>query len=357
MRVLKMKSSLPYKRYSIQIGNCCIFWHMLSYENIWYIAINGTELKHTRMNQSMAALIAIATVIPLAMVATVNTGKPSAPISTAEDNLGTPTNNKVRVVASFYPLYDLTRNIGGDRVDVSILVPNGIEPHDWDPTPQQILDAKSSDVLIYNGADLEPWVDKIDAKSKLDTSMGLQLLKIDRMPDPHIWLDPVLVKHQAQLVRDILIKVDPSGADYYTQNAKEYLSKLDSLHEFIRSEFVDCERTDFVAFHNAFSYFAQRYGLIQHSLLDVEAEQDDVSPQKIQDIINLARKLQIDTIYSEELIDPRLANVIASEISNGKVLVLSPVESLTEEEQKAGFGYIEKMKQNVANLKEGLDCK
>jgi zinc transport system substrate-binding protein len=103
------------------------------------------------MNQSMAALIAIATVIPLAMVATLNTDKPSAPISTAEDNSGTTTNNKVRVVASFYPLYDLTRNIGGDRVDVSTLVPNGIEPHDWDPTPKQILDTKSSNVFIYNG--------------------------------------------------------------------------------------------------------------------------------------------------------------------------------------------------------------
>jgi len=151
------------------------------------------------MKESMAALIAIATVIPLAMVATLNTDKPSAPISTAEDNSGITltTNNKVKVVASFYPLYDLIRNIGGDRVDVSTAVPNGIEPHDWDPTPKQILDTKSSDVFIYSGAGLEPWVDKIEAKFKVDTSMGLQLLQIDGQPDPHIWLDPVLVKHQA----------------------------------------------------------------------------------------------------------------------------------------------------------------
>jgi zinc transport system substrate-binding protein len=187
--------------------------------------------------------------------------------------------------------------------------------------------------------------------------MGLQLLEIDGQPDPHIWLDPVLVKHQAQSIHDTLLKVDPSSADYYAQNAKEYLAKLDSLHAFIRSEFADCERADFIAFHNAFSYFAKRYGLIQHSLLGVEAEQNEVSSQKLQEVINLARELQIDTIYSEELVDPRLANVIASEISNGRVLVLSPVESLTEDEEKARSGYIEKMKQNVANLKEGLKCR
>jgi zinc transport system substrate-binding protein len=317
------------------------------------------------MNQSIAALIAIATVIPLAMIATLNTDKPSAPMATAggnndnNNNSGTAASNKIKVAASFYPLSDFVRNIGGSRVDVFTLVPNGMEPHDWDPTPNQILDTKSSDVFIYNGAGLEPWVDKIDAKIKLDTSNGLQLLNIDGMPDPHIWLDPVLVKHQVQLILDTLVEIDPSSADYYAQNAKEYLSKLDSLDAFIRSEFANCDKADFIAFHDAFSYFAKRYGLVQYSLLGVGAEQEELSPEKIGDVINLARELQIDTIYSEELVDPRLANVIAGEISNGKVLVLSPVESLTEEErqQKSGFGYIEKMMQNVANLKEGLDCK
>jgi zinc transport system substrate-binding protein len=85
----------------------------------------------------------------------------------------------------------------------------------------------------------------------------------------------------------------------------------------------------------------------------VRAEQDEVSPQKLREVKNLAHELQIDTIYSEELGNPRLANIIASEISNSRVLV----ESLTEDEQKAGFGYIEKMKRNIANLKECLDCK
>jgi ABC-type Zn uptake system ZnuABC Zn-binding protein ZnuA len=88
--------------------------------------------------------------------------------------------------------------------------------------------------------------------------MGLQLLQIDGQLDPHIWLDLVLVKHQAQLIHNTLVKVDPSSADYYAQNAKEYLAKLDSLHAFISSEFADCKRADFIAFHNAFSYLAKK---------------------------------------------------------------------------------------------------
>lgn len=280
--------------------------------------------------------------------------------------------SKVKVVASFYPIYDFVQKIGGDRVEVSSIVPPGVEPHDWEPTIQQILKAESSDMIVYNGAGFEKWIEEIDAKFKIDTSEGLELFEgsseggdhqtsasmhtaLNENADPHIWLDPILAKYQIEKIRDGLIKIDPANTNYYNGNAKKFIAELDSLDAFIRSELSNCDKIDFIAFHNAFTYFSNRYGLNQHSVYGVSPE-GDILPQRLQEIIKLSRELNIDTIYAEDLIDPRLVNVIATEIPNGKVLILSPIEGIDEEEQKAGKGYIEKMRQNIENLKVGLRC-
>lgn len=280
--------------------------------------------------------------------------------------------SKVKVVASFYPIYDFVQKIGGDRVEVSSIIPPGVEPHDWEPTIQQRLEAESSDMIVYNGAGFEKWIEEIDAKFRLDTSEGLELLEgsseggdhktsatghtdLNENADPHIWLDPILAKYQIEKIRDGLIKIDPANTNYYNGNAKKFIAELDSLDAFIRSELSNCDKIDFIAFHNAFTYFSNRYGLNQHSVYGVSPE-GDILPQRLQEIIKLSRELNIDTIYAEDLVDPRLVNVIATEIPNGKVLILSPIEGIDEEEQKAGKGYIDKMRQNIENLKVGLRC-
>lgn len=280
--------------------------------------------------------------------------------------------SKVKVVASFYPIYDFVQKIGGDRVEVSSIIPPGVEPHDWEPTIQQRLKAESSDMIVYNGAGFEKWIEEIDAKFRVDTSEGLELLEgsseggdhqtsasghtdLNENADPHIWLDPILAKYQIEKIRDGLIKIDPANTNYYNENAKKFIAELDSLDAFIRSELSNCDKIDFIAFHNAFTYFSNRYGLNQHSVYGVSPE-GDILPQRLQEIIKLSRELNIDTIYAEDLIDPRLVNVIATEIPNGKVLILSPIEGIDEEEQKAGRGYIDKMRQNIENLKVGLRC-
>lgn len=280
--------------------------------------------------------------------------------------------SKVKVVASFYPIYDFVQKIGGDRVEVSSIIPPGVEPHDWEPTIQQRLKAESSDMIVYNGAGFEKWIEEIDAKFRVDTSEGLELLEgsseggdhqtsasghtdLNENADPHIWLDPILAKYQIEKIRDGLIKIDPANTNYYNGTAKKFIAELDSLDAFIRSELSNCDKIDFIAFHNAFTYFSNRYGLNQHSVYGVSPE-GDILPQRLQEIIKLSRELNIDTIYAEDLIDPRLVNVIATEIPNGKVLILSPIEGIDEEEQKAGKGYIDKMRQNIENLKVGLRC-
>jgi zinc transport system substrate-binding protein len=315
------------------------------------------------MNQARAALAAIATLIPLAMIATVYTGRPALQDRQEQE--------KITIVASFYPLYEFASRVVGDRAEVSSLVPAGVEPHDWEPTAEDVSRGRAADVLVINGAGFERWADDIEAKVIANTSEGIEFnyeggKEVDDDHghedatgggvNPHIWLDPILAKHQIDKIRNMMASSDPVNADYYNQNADRFTAELDSLDAFIRSELADCDKSDFIAFHDAFTYFSERYGLRQHSIHGVSPE-GEILPQTMQQIIELANEFDINVIYSEDLIDSRLADTIANEIPDGKVLVLSPIEGIGNEEQAAGIGYIDKMKQNIANLKEGLECR
>ena len=287
--------------------------------------------------------MAIAIVIPLAMLAAVYTGRSAQQISQEP--------HKVSVVASFYPLYEFASRVVGDRAEVSSLVPAGVEPHDWEPTPQVRLRVQSADMLVINGAGFESWAGDMEAKLVVDTSQG-----IDHGANPHIWLDPIIAEQQVQKIRDALVAADPANTDYYKKNADRFLAELDQLDSFIKLQLADCKKSDFIAFHDAFTYFAKRYGLTQHAVHDVSPE-GDILPQKLEQVINLANQLGINVIYSEDLVDSRLADTIAGEIPGGKVLVLSPVEGINQKEQDAGIGYIDKMRENVTNLRVGLECR
>jgi zinc transport system substrate-binding protein len=317
------------------------------------------------MNQSRAALAAIATLIPLAMIATVYTGRPALQDRQEQE--------KITVVASFYPLYEFASRVVGDRAEVSSLVPAGVEPHDWEPTAEDISRGHEADVLVINGAGFERWAEGMEAKVVANTSEGIEFNYEEGKEvgdddhghgyatggggvNPHIWLDPILAKHQIDKIRNVMASSDPANADYYNQNADRFTTELDTLDAFIRSELADCDKSDFIAFHDAFTHFSERYDLRQHSIHSASPE-GEILPQTIQQIIELANEFDINIIYSEDLIDSRLADTIANEIPDGKVLVLSPIEGIGNEEQAAGIGYIDKMKQNIANLKEGLECR
>jgi zinc transport system substrate-binding protein len=317
-------------------------------------------------------LVAIAIVISSTLIWVVYSGgllslKPTSSENGSQSNSSSITQSPsaspyttANVVASFFPLYDFAKHVGGNKVNVTTMVPVGVEPHDWEPTTQQIQRLLSADLFVYNGAGIDRWADKIETKLKVNASEGLPLLLTDNHgnDDPHTWLDPVLAKRQVELIRNGLIKADPQNTDYYIQNAQSYIAQLDSLDAKIKSELstTTCTKTDFIAFHSAFSYFSNRYGLHQHTILGEDPE-GEIQPQTLEQLISFAKQYDIHVIYSEDLLDPRNAQVIADEIPNGKVLVLSPIEGVKADEQQAGIGYIEKMQQNLENLKQGLDCK
>ncbi|MDQ3847503.1 MAG: zinc ABC transporter substrate-binding protein [Thermoproteota archaeon] len=318
------------------------------------------------MDQSRAALAAIATLIPIAMIVTIYTGR-----SALQDRQE---HEKITVVASFYPLYEFASKVVGNKAEVSSLIPAGVEPHDWEPTAEDISKGRAADVLIINGAGFERWANDLEPKVVVNTSESIELdSKVeneaangkqeregkadrDNRINPHIWLDPIFAEYQVGRIRDAMVRSDPTNANYYNQNADRFTAELDSLDAFIRSELADCGKLDFIAFHDAFSDFSERYGLIQHSIQGVSSE-GEILPQTMQQIIKLANEFDIHVIYSEDLIDSRLADAIAKEIPHGKVLVLSPIEGVSKEEQAANVGYIDKMKQNVVTLKECLECR
>lgn len=287
-------------------------------------------------------------------------------------------NEKVKVVASFYPFYEIAKEIGGNNTIVTSIIPLGAEPHDWEISPQQIPEITEADMIVYNGIGFDTWLGQEEQFRNLllvDVSKDLQLIgnkqqqeskKIEynekykehkSVYDPHIWLDPILVKNISKTINNALIKLDPTNTDSYKQNTNNFIQKLDALDSVIKKSLLNCELKDFIAFHQAFQYFVDRYGLTQHTVHESISPESEILPQQIIKIIQLAKDLNIDTIYSEELTDPRLTQTLVSEIPNGKVLLLSPIEGLNQEEQKKNIGYIDKMYMNLENLQEGLKCK
>jgi zinc transport system substrate-binding protein len=360
-------------------------------------------------------------------------------------------NEKIKVIASFYPLYEFTRNVAGEKADVSSFVPIGVEPHDWEPSSGDILKLKSARVFVYNGGNFEPYVTKLiqsgeyntvifvetiaginllkaeDHKEHLDdfieeiehilheveddhisTSNAISLIrelihehegddhehdgileKIEEVLhkvedgrtsesaaiklinkivehsgdhghthtfeyDPHIWLDPILAKQQVVVIKEALVRADPMNAAYYEENAKKYNAKLDSLDAKIRSELSSCKKDTFVPFHNAFSYLAQRYGLHVSALSGI-APESEATAAELKRLVDFVRENEIKVVFAEDLVDPRLAQVLANE-AGAQVLILSPLEGLSKSEMAAGKTYLDKMEENITNLKVALEC-
>lgn len=281
--------------------------------------------------------------------------------------------SKMKILASFFPIYEFVKNIGGDRIDLRSIIPLDAEPHDWEPTFQQIKEIHDADLIVYNGIGFESWITKIQGDLSINKNNFLNftsliqnhseyndvkgIMNSDTLRnDPHIWLDPILVKSQLLIIGEKLSDMDPENKDYYLNNTNSFINKIDRLDKEIKKSLSNCDNKDFISMHNAFNYFSKRYGLNYHTVFGSSPE-GDVSPQKLKKVIDLTKHLNITTIYTEDLADPRLAETIASEISKGRVLYLSPLERISETELNSDIGYIEKMKQNLENLKIGMSCK
>lgn len=262
---------------------------------------------------------------------------------------------ELKIFASFYPIYDFVEKIGGDKVDVSTIVPNGIEPHDFEPTPKQVVELQNADLIFINGAGFEDWIKEITNSNIVDLSRNITIENINSNPNPHLWLDPILVESMAEEIYNTLASLDPNNLAYYQDKLKQFNDNIEMLDSNIKNNLTNCALRDFIALHDAFGYFAKRYGLTQHVIGGMSPEMD-FNPQKLSESIRLAEQLGITTIFSEDNIEPRMSNTIANEIG-GKVLILSPIEIITQEEYAQSKDYFSKMYDNLNNLKIALECK
>ena len=275
---------------------------------------------------------------------------------------------KPLVVASFYPMYEFSRQVAGDRAEVVSLVPPGVEPHDWEPSPQKLVEVQSARLLVYNGAGFEPWVDKLlhDVTGKkiivIETTRGLDLIPAAAAGaagsgggDPHVWLDPVLAQSQVEAIRAGLAQGDPANKAAYDDRARAFRARLAALDTAFQAGLRDCEHRDIVVSHAAFAYLARRYRLAQVAVMGL-APESEPSPAELAAIANLARRRKVTHIFFETLVSSRLAETLAREIG-AKTLVLNPIEGLTKEEAAAGKGYVDLMEANLQSLRTGLGCR
>ena len=296
------------------------------------------------------------------------------------------------VVATVYPAYDIAKQVGGDKVNVSLLVPPGTEPHDWEPTVKDLKAVGQAKVFIYNGAGLEP-SEKLLAPDNLKEAKPVELAKsVEVMPiksididnetetetghdhdhhtdaahhdddghdhhhhgtvDPHIWLNPMNVAKEVDAVVAAFSEADPANKDHYEANGKAYKEKLTALDAQYQAFAQTIPNKDLVVTHEAFGYFANRYGFTQLGIMGV-APDAEPTPERMASIISFVKAHKVKAIFSEELVNPKLAEAIAKETGT-KVYMLNPVEGLTEEQMKAGTTYLSVMEDNLKVLKTAL---
>ncbi|MEO2074026.1 MAG: metal ABC transporter substrate-binding protein [Bacillus sp. (in: firmicutes)] len=277
---------------------------------------------------------------------------------------------KLQIVTTFYPMYFFAQKVAGTSANVELLVPNGVEPHDWEPTAKDMARIQDADVFIYNSHYFETWTDKVLKSINdpdldvVEASKGIELmdaLEVEEgegdhdhsehtsSKDPHVWLSPVLAQQEVNTIAKALEQADPKNKDQYEKNAEALNSELANLDRLYKETIDKATKKEFVTQHAAFGYLAKQYGLTQ---IPIAGLSPDVEPTlgKLAELTELTKKKNIKIIYFEEMTSSKVAQTLAKEIG-ANTEVLNPLEGLSKEEQKQGLDYIDVMKKNLEALK------
>ena len=321
----------------------------------------------------LAAACAAATALALSACSS------TAPSSTSGAKDGTLT-----VMASFYPLQYLAEKIGGEHVTVTSLTPAGAEPHDLELSPKTVDALSSADAVIYLAgfqSAVDEAIEQQAPKTVIDVSPAVQLVEAgvdanhpseeedegtdetqsseadghedhhhDMSADPHFWLDPVRMANAATLVGDKLAEANPANAEMYKTNAKALKDELTSLGNDLVSKTSTCQIKTFVTAHTAFGYLADRTGLTQVGISGLDPDSSP-SPARLAEISQIAKDQGVTTIFTEALIDPKIAQTLADDLGI-TTAVLDPIESQTDPSKD----YSGVMNDNINALTKALNC-
>lgn len=277
------------------------------------------------------------------------------------------------VVTTLFPLYDFTKNIVGDKASVALLLPPGVEAHSFEPKAGDMLSISGADVFIYTGAHMEPWAEGIlrgtDNANLLvvDASEGVTLRGGARdhrgegvhdhgKIDPHIWLDLANAQKMVDTILAALAGRDPANKETYATNAAAYKVKLEALDKAFKDTLPTCRKHTFVhGGHFAFGYLGARYDL--HYVSAYQGSPDaEPTPKRLIALKKTMEEEDIKYLYYEELITPRVAEVLARE-TGATLLKLHGAHNVTREEFEKGISFLTIMEGNLSNLKVGLECR
>ena len=329
----------------------------------------------------------------------------SACSSTASSGDSSSKDGSLTVMASFYPLKYLAEKIGGEHVSVTSLTPDGAEPHDLELSPKMVDSLSSADAVIYLAgfqSAVDEAIEQQAPKTVIDVSSAAELVEAgtdanhpsedeeeaseetqsgeteahdhdheghdheghdhkghdhadhdhhhNMSADPHFWLDPVRMAKAATLVGDKLAEADSAHADTYKANAKALAEELTTLGDTLVAKTSTCKVKTFVTAHTAFGYLADRTGLTQVGISGLDPDSSP-SPARLAEISQIAKEQGVTTIFTEALIDPKVAQTLADDLGI-TTAVLDPIESQTD----ASKDYAATMNSNIDALTKALDC-
>ncbi len=256
-----------------------------------------------------------------------------AACSNRESKNNEETDNTINIVTSFYGMQALTEEIGGDKVSIESVIPEAMEPHDFDIKAKDMKAIEEADIFIYNGAGMESWIEDVEAAISgkelivVEASKGVELINADEESeeheedeghnhsgkDPHTWLGLSEAKIQGENIKNALVEKDVKNKEYYEENLKKFNEKIDNIIKEYNPKFKELANKNFVTGHATFGYLCRDFGLTQKSIEGVFAE-GEPSPKELQNLMEYCKGNNIKTIFVEELISTQLSDTLAKEV-------------------------------------------
>ena len=280
---------------------------------------------------------------------------------------------RLSIAVTFDAMEELTKAVVKDLADVSLIIPEGMEPHEAEPTAQNLIFLTNADVLIYNGFGMEFYLEKVlkAVNNKnlvlVEASKGVKPIEIDYDDhdddehdfhhhhdghhhgniDPHAWLSLQATRIMVKNIESALSKLDKKNAKTYAKNANFYIKELDKLYAEYVKKFKSLKNKTLVTSHAAFAYLCRDFGLVQNSITDVFAEGEPNAKQLVK-LVEYCKKHKVKTIFSEEIANQTLAQTLSNEVG-GKVVKIYTIE--TKEDK---LPYLMRMKENLKRIYENL---
>ncbi|MDR2731570.1 MAG: metal ABC transporter substrate-binding protein [Treponema sp.] len=288
-------------------------------------------------------------------------------------------NGKINITVSIFPPFDFVRQIAGDKVNLSMLLPPGAESHSFEPSPRDIITVQNSDIFIYVGGESNVWVDRILESIRIPESSNTNKMRIIRMMDAvdvveeeivegmeedeeeeetaydeHIWTSPRNAMLIVRAITESLCETDPANADFYLQNAAAYSEELEQIDAAFKEVTAGAKRNTIIfADRFPFRYFADAYGLNYYAAFPGCSTETEPSAATIAFLINKIRAEKIPVVFHIELSNERMANTISGE-TGAKKLLLHACHNISKRDFDAGLGYLDLMRRNAENLREAL---